>query len=336
MKVYEMQGDFGLDNLRPVNRPDPTPGPGQVLVRVRASCLNFRDLMTVEGSYNPRQKLPLIPLSDGSGEVLAVGSGVERVRIGDRVASVFAQRWTAGPPTQAARASTLGGPLDGMLAEQVVLSEDGLVKIPDHLSYEEAATLPCAAVTAWNALVDQGGLKAGDTVLLLGTGGVSIFGLQFAGLAGARAIVTSSSDEKLDRARALGAWQTINYATSPDWDRQVKEMTGGRGVDIVVEVGGAGTFMKSLASVRFSGTVSMIGVLAGVTTEVDVRPILMRNVRIQGILVGNREQFEDMNRAISHHRMKPVIDHTFDFDQAPEAFRHLKAGGHFGKIVIRH
>ncbi|HYW91104.1 MAG TPA: NAD(P)-dependent alcohol dehydrogenase [Gammaproteobacteria bacterium] len=336
MKVFQIQDDFGIDNLRAVEREARHPGPGEVRIRVRASSLNFRDLMTVQGSYNPRQKLPLIPLSDGAGEVLEVGEGVTRVAAGDRVAGIFAQNWLAGGAEQASRGSTLGGPNDGMLAEEVVLHEDGVVKLPAHLSFEEAATLPCAGVTAWNALVTGGGIKAGDTVLLLGTGGVSIFGLQFSGLCGARAIVTSSSDEKLERARELGAWQTINYRQNERWHKQVQELTGGRGADHVVEVGGAGTLMKSLGSVRVGGTVTMIGVLSGVSTELDVRALLMRSVRLQGLFVGSRAMFEDMNAAIDHHGMRPVIDRVFDFDQAPEAFRYMGEGQHFGKIVIRH
>ena len=333
MKVYEIQNEFGLENLKKAERREPEPGPNEVMVRVRATSLNFRDLMMVQGGYNPRQKLPLIPNSDGAGEVVEVGEDVHRVRVGDRVAGIFAQKWLAGAPDMSVRGSTLGSPLDGMLTEYRVLHEDGLVHIPEHLTYEEAATLPCAAVTAWNALMVQGGMKAGDTVLLLGTGGVSIFGLQFAKMAGARAIITSSSDEKLERARSLGAWETINYQETPDWEKRVLELTG-TGADHVVEVGGAGTLTKSLASVTLGGTVTVIGVLSGVSTDLDVRTMLMKSVRLQGLFVGSRRMFEDMNKAISYHHMQPVVDRTFKFDQAVEAFRHMADGKHFGKIVV--
>lgn len=246
MNVYEIRGAFGLENLTRAERPDPTPGPSQVRVRVKATSLNSRDLMMVEGRYNPRQKLPLVPNSDGAGVVDAVGPGVTRVKPGDRVMTLFAQAWQAGEPTKAIVGTTLGGPLDGALADTVLLHEDGVVPTPAYLSDEEAATLPCAAVTAWSALVTQGGLKAGDTVLVQGTGGVSIFALQIARLFGARVIVTSSRDDKLERALKLGAQEGINYRTTPDWEKAVRTLTGGVGVDHVVEVGGAGTFERSL------------------------------------------------------------------------------------------
>lgn len=336
MKVFQIQDEFGIDSLRQAERDARSPGSEEVRIRVRASSLNFRDLMTVRGSYNPRQKLPLIPLSDGAGEVIEVGDAVTRVAPGDRVAGIFTQKWLAGGSEQAQRGSTLGGPNDGMLAEEVVLHEDGVVKLPAHLSFEEAATLPCAGVTAWNSLVATGGIKAGDTVLLLGTGGVSIFGLQFARLCGARAIITSSSDEKLKRARELGAWETINYRETEQWHKRVQELTDGRGANHVIEVGGAGTLMKSLGSVAVGGTVTMIGVLSGSKTELDVRALLMRSVRLQGLFVGSRAMFEDMNAAIDCHAMHPVVDRVFEFDQAPDAFRYMAEGKHFGKIVIRH
>ena len=335
MKVWQIQDEFGLDHLLQAERPDPRPGPGQVLVQVHASSLNFRDLMMIEGLYNPRQKLPLVPNSDGAGEVVEVGKGVTRFKVGDRVAGIFAQKWLAGAPEyHNIRGSTLGGPLDGMLAEYRVLDEDGLVHIPAHLDYQEAASLPCAAVTAWNALFVQGNVKAGDTVLLLGTGGVSLFGLQFAQMAGARAIITSSSDEKLERVRKLGAWETINYKTTPEWDRRVLELTG-MGADHVVEVGGAGTLARSINAVTLGGTVTVIGVLSGTATELDVRSLLMKSVRLQGLFVGNRRMFEDMNRAIAQHEMKPVIDRAFNFNQAPQAYKHMGGGKHFGKIAIQ-
>jgi NADPH:quinone reductase-like Zn-dependent oxidoreductase len=334
MKAFEIQNAFGLDNLILTERPDPQPAAGQVVVRVRAASLNYRDLMMVRGQYNPRQRLPLIPVSDGAGEVVSCGEGVSRVKVGDRVAGLFTQKWIAGEPTRAKLGSSLGGPLDGMLAQQVTLSEEGVVLAPNHLSDEEAATLPCAAVTAWHSLIVQGRLKAGETVLVQGTGGVSIFALQFAVMMGAEVIVTSSSDEKLERARELGAAHTINYKTTPDWDKAAKEITGGAGVDHIVEVGGAGTFARSLRSARIGGHIGVIGVLSGAASELSVTPILMQNLRVQGVLVGSREMFEDMNRAISLHKMKPVVDRVFSFEEAKEAFLHMQSAAHFGKICI--
>jgi NADPH:quinone reductase-like Zn-dependent oxidoreductase len=335
MKAVVIQGKFGLDSLALVQRPEPTPGPGQALIRVRTASLNFRDLMTVKGIYNPKQPLPLIPCSDGAGEVVAVGPGVSRVKPGDRVMGIFAQKWLGGTPGRAELRSTLGGPLDGMLAEQVALDEEGLVHVPGSLSNEEAATLPCAAVTAWNALMTEGGLQAGETVLIQGTGGVSLFALQFARLAGARVLVTSSSDAKLQRALQLGASDGINYKTTPDWDRRARELTGGAGVDHVVEVGGAGTLARSINAVRMNGRVSVIGVLSGTATQLDVVPILMQRVRLQGILVGPRDSFEAMNRAVALHQLRPVVDRVFPLTEAAAAFRHMESGSHFGKICIR-
>ena len=302
---------------------------------MRAASLNFRDLLTVRGQYNPRQPLPLIPCSDGVGEVVATGRGVSQVEVGDRVSPIFAQEWLSGQPTRSALASTLGGPLDGTLAEFMVLSEQGVVRVPEHLTDEEAASLPCAALTAWSALVTQGSLKAGDTVLVQGTGGVSIFALQFANLLGARVIVTSSSDEKLARARKLGAWETINYMTVPEWGKRALELTGGNGVDVVVEVGGAGTLARSLQAVRFGGQISLIGILAGASAELSVIPILMRGVRVQGILVGHCDGFEAMNGAIAEHRLRPVVDRVFPLEQVREALEHMAGGKHFGKICLR-
>jgi NADPH:quinone reductase-like Zn-dependent oxidoreductase len=335
VRAVQIGDTFGLDHLALVERPEPYPGPGQALVRVRAASLNYRDLLMVQGSYNRKQKLPLIPCSDGAGEVVAVGDGVTRVRAGDRVCAIFAQGWLAGEPGRDLVRTTLGGPLDGMLAESVVLSADGLVKVPDHLSDEEAATLPCAAVTAWSALIEGGGLKAGDTVLVLGTGGVSIFALQLAVLAGARVIVTSSSDDKLERARQLGAAHVVNYRQVPEWGARVKELTGGEGVDHVLEVGGAGTLAQSLQAVRAGGRIYLIGVLAGNSTDISLPAIQMRRVRIDGILVGSRASFEALNRAVALHRLRPVIDRTFPLAEARAAFDHMAAGAHFGKICVR-
>lgn len=334
MRVYEIRERFGLDALHIAERPEPQPGPHQVLVKMRAASLNYRDLMVVKGQYNPRMPLPRVPLSDGAGEVAAVGEGVTRVRPGDRVAGIFMQTWLAGELDDAKTKSALGGAIDGVLAEYVVFHEDGLVRLPEHLSFEEGATLPCAAVTAWNGLIEAG-VQPGQTVLLLGTGGVSIFALQFARMAGARAIITSSSDDKLARAKELGAAEGINYRGTPDWDKRVRELTGGMGVDHVIEVGGAGTLPQSLKAVRTGGHIALIGVLSGAGSEVNPLPILMKHLRVRGIFVGSRAMFEAMNRAITVHQTHPVIDRAFAFEDLRAALEHMERGGHFGKIVIR-
>jgi NADPH:quinone reductase-like Zn-dependent oxidoreductase len=335
MKAHEIQKAFGLENLVLAERPNPEPGPRQVLLGMRAFSLNYRDLLMVRGLYYPKQPLPLIPLSDGVGEVLRVGDAVTRAKAGDRVSPIFCQKWIAGPPTKAKLLTALGGPLDGTLAEQMVVDEEGLVPVPAHLSDEEAATLPCAAVTAWSALVEQGGLRAGDTLVVLGTGGVSMFALQLAKIAGARVVVTSSSDAKLERAKSLGADELVNYKTTPDWDKKVKDFTGGVGADHVLEVGGGGTFARSVRAVRPGGHISLIGVLAGATTEANLAPILMQNIRVQGVIVGSRETFESLNRAVTQHRLRPVLDRSFPFGEARAAFEHMAGQGHFGKITIR-
>ncbi len=335
MKAFEIQKEFGIDALTLTERPQPAPGPRQILMKIHAVSLNYRDLLVVKGLYNPKMPLPRIPVSDGAGEVVAVGEGASRVKVGDRVAGIFMQKWVDGDPTPAKAQSALGGVIDGLLAEYAVLDEEGVVLIPEHLSYEEAATLPCAAVTAWNALITQGGLTAGDTVLVQGTGGVSIFALQFARLSGARVIATSSSNKKLDRVLQLGASDGINYKETPDWDKRVRELTGGAGVDHVVEVGGAGTLNQSLNAVRMGGTISLIGVLAGGSGEIRTTSILMKSVRVQGIFVGSRAMFEAMNRAITLHQLHPVIDRVFPFEETREALRYMESGAHFGKIVIR-
>ncbi|HBD11674.1 MAG TPA: NAD(P)-dependent alcohol dehydrogenase [Porticoccaceae bacterium] len=332
MKAYELHAK-GIDNLKLAERASAPLAPHQVRLRIRASSLNYRDLMTVlHGGMGV--SLPLIPNSDGCGEVVETGAEVTRFKPGDRVITTFFQRWIAGEITSDVMRSALGGALDGVLSEQVVLDESGLVELPSYMSFEEGATLPCAALTAWQSLIVKGRIKAGDTVLVLGTGGVSIFALQFAVLHGAQVIVTSSSDAKLARARELGAWQTINYRSDPNWEKTVLDLTDGKGVDQVVEVGGAGTLEKSLTATRFGGMVGLIGVLTGFGGAVNPDVVLRKSVNLQGIYVGSRAMFEDMNRALSAHQVKPVIDKTFDFGQAPEAYRHLEAQGHFGKVVI--
>jgi NADPH:quinone reductase-like Zn-dependent oxidoreductase len=333
MKAYQIQETSGLEGLKQVNCPEPTPGIGQVLVRVHAVSLNYRDTLVMSGQY-PGLTLPLIPLSDGAGEVVAVGEGVTRVKVGDRIAAIFFQDWIAGRLTRQKIKSALGGAINGMLAEYVVLNQAGVVLLPDHLSYAEGATLPCAAVTAWQALVTRGGITAGETVLLLGTGGVSTFALQFAKILGAKIIMTSSSDEKLARAKTMGAHETINYKTHPNWHEQVWQLTHGEGVDQVIEVGGAGTLERSLRSTRVGGRVSLIGVLSG-AGEFNHTYILRNSIDVQGIFVGSREMFEGMNAAIALHQIKPVIDRVFPFSEAPEAYRYLQSGSHFGKVVIQ-
>lgn len=334
MKAFEIREASGIDALTLTEKPEPKPSYGQVLVNIKAVSLNYRDLLVVKGAYSRNLPLPLIPCCDGAGEVVGVGEGVTRVKPGDRVAGIFFQIWISGELDESKAKSALGGAIDGVLAEYVLFHQDGLVRIPEHLSYEEAATLPCAAVTAWNGLITQGGLKPGDTVLVMGTGGVSIFALQFAKLAGARVIATSSSDEKLERVRQLGASDGINYKSVPDWDKKVLELTGRRGVDHVVEVGGVGTLAKSLRAVRMGGHISLIGVLSGVG-EANPLPAVMKNIRIQGIYVGSRDMFEAMNRAIAVHQLRPVVDRVFPFKETHEAYRYMESGAHFGKVVIQ-
>ncbi|HWR59462.1 MAG TPA: NAD(P)-dependent alcohol dehydrogenase [Thermodesulfovibrionales bacterium] len=334
MKAFEIRNGFGIDNLTLVERADLSPGCGHVVVRVRAVSLNYRDLLTVKGLYNPKIPLPFVPFSDGAGDVVAVGEGVSRVKTGDRVAGIFMQKWLAGELNEDKAKSALGGGANGMLAEYVALHEEGVVHVPDHLSYEEAATLPCAAVTAWHAVVESG-LRPGESVLLLGTGGVSLFALQFALMVGARTIITSRSDEKLAKAKKLGAMDIINYQSVPDWGDRVRELTNGAGVDLVVEVGGAGTLPQSLRAVRMGGRISLIGVLTGSGAEINPRPIIMKKVCVQGIFVGSREMFEAMNRSISLHKSHPVVDRVFPFEDAREALRYIESGAHFGKICVR-
>jgi NADPH:quinone reductase-like Zn-dependent oxidoreductase len=334
MKVYEYQ-KFGLENLTLVERDEPRAAAHEVVVKFRAASLNYRDLLFAKGVYNPKPRFPAVPCSDGAGDVVAIGDNVTRWKVGDRVCPIFTQGWLEGRRSSQKDRTTLGGgDLDGVLREYGTFHESGLVRIPDHLSYEEAATLPCAAVTAWNALIDTGRLKAGETVLTLGTGGVSIFAVQFAKMHGARVIATSSSDEKLAGVRKLGADETINYKKTPDWDKEVSRLTGGIGVDHVVEVGGAGTLAKSVNAARTEGIVYVIGVLAGGGGLDHVR-VLMKGLRLQGIMVGSRQMFEEMNRAIVANGLKPVIDRTFPFEEAREALKYMESGSHFGKIVLK-
>lgn len=334
MRTYELQGSFGAENLRICERPIPAPGPGQVLLKMGAMSLNYRDVMMIDGAYNPRQPLPLVPLSDGVGEVVDVGAGVRWPKTGMRVCPIFAEGWLEGPPNRAKLATTLGGPLPGTLTEYRLAPASAVVEAPSHLTDAEAATLPCAAVTAWHALISEGRLQPGEKVLVQGTGGVSIFALQFAAMVGAEVVVTSSSSAKLERARELGASHGIDYRAHPEWGKAARAWSGGEGVDLIVEVGGAGTMENSLRAIRPGGTIAVIGVLAGASQALSVTPILMQQIRMQGIIVGSRAIFEAMNRAIHHARLRPVVDRVFDFEDARGALDHLRSGRHFGKVVI--
>jgi NADPH:quinone reductase-like Zn-dependent oxidoreductase len=333
MKLYEFRETKGIDSLTPVEREVPKPGPREVLIRLHAVSLNFRDLLVASGIFPGGLKLPLIPFSDGAGEVADVGPEVSRVQRGDRVAGIFMQNWISGDVSPYVTRASLGGSVDGMLAQYVVLHEKGVIRIPSQLSYEEAATLPCAAVTAWNALTGWMS-KPGISVLVQGTGGVSMFALQFAKLAGARVIVTSSSDHKLKRAAELGADDGINYKTNPDWDAEAVTLSGGIGVDHIIEVGGPATLGRSMNAVRVGGRISVIGLLAGPNATVSSMPILGKQIQVQGIFVGSRDMFEAMNRAIALHRLRPVIDRVFKFDQVRDALRYMQSGQHVGKIVV--
>lgn len=333
MNAWEINSAGGIDALTAITRPTPRPGAGEILVRVRAVSLNYRDLLHVLGHVDT-DRWPLIPCSDGAGEVVEVGAGVSRFKVGDRVVGTFFQRWNAGVITPDVMQSALGGRLPGMLAQHVCLAEDGAVPVPAGWSFEQASTLPCAALTAWHALVTRGRIMAGETVLVLGTGGVSLFALQIAKMHGARVILTSGSEEKIARARAIGADETINYRQHPDWETRVLDLTGGRGVDHVVELGGAGTLEKSFAAARFGGNVWLIGVLTGFEPRIDPMQILFRSLRVQGIYVGSRAMFEDMNAAFSANGLQPVIDRRFAFEDARAAFHCLQEAGHFGKIVV--
>lgn len=335
MRVFQVQDDWSMAHLQLAERPEPAAGPGQVLLQMKAASLNYRDLLVPKRGYGALTgTLPLIPVSDGVGVVVAVGDGVTRLRVGDRVCPTMIQGWIAGEATAERLRRTLGGPLDGVMAEFMAVDAEGVVKVPPHLSDEEAATLPCAALTAWSAIVTEGRVRAGDTVLVQGCGGVSLFALQFAKLQGARVVVISSRDERLDRARALGADIAINYTATPAWGRAAREQAGGDGVDHVVEVGGAATLPQTLRAVR-TGAISLIGVVAG-GGEVNMGPIVTRQIRLQGITVGSRDGFEAMLRAVEQHRLRPVVDRVYGFDELHPALDYLASGAQFGKICIRH
>ncbi len=333
MRAWEIVSGDGVDSLELAERETPTPGPGQVRVRMHANSINYRDLTTIEDPVSRKLPFPTVPNSDGAGVVTAVGEGVG-LSPGDRVTSCFFEDWTAGEISAAAMASALGGARQGVLAEEVILPEGGVIPTPAHLTDAEAATLPCAALTAWHALTLPRPITAGETVLLLGTGGVSVFAQQFCTMMGVRTIVTSASDEKLARMIALGAGETVNYRTNPDWDAAVLDLTGGKGADRVVEVGGPGTFDRSVNAVRVGGIIGLIGILTGAAGQASPTSIMRKSITIRGIYVGSRAMFADMNRAIAAHELKPVIDQGFAFEDARAAYHTMRAAGHFGKLVI--
>lgn len=335
MKAWVIEKHGGVEGLALVEQPDVEPAADEVRVRVRAVSVNYRDLITLEAHRPGNLPAPLVPCSDGAGEVVAVGSAVTRWKVGDRVAGIFFRDWIDGPFDLKYHGAAGGGSIHGWLREFVNYPEHGLVAVPGTMSFEEASTLPCAGVTAWQALFTRGGLKEGDTVLALGTGGVSVFALQLAHAAGARVVVTSSSDEKIARARELGAWATVNYRTTPDWDKEVWKLTEKRGVTHVVEVGGPGTLGKSLNSVGAGGQIALIGVLTGFgAPDVSLFPLVARNARMDGIYVGSRSDFQALLDFMTKHQIRPVIDRTFGIQDARDAFAHMQGAGHFGKIVV--
>lgn len=335
MRAIQLVDALGIDNLQIVELPDPEPGPGQVLVRIKAVSLNYRDMIMCAGAYGRGgTPLPMTPFSDGCGIVEAIGPGVTRFAVGDRVATMFFQNWIAGPPTLAGQTSALGLPIPGAGRELAVFSQEGLSKVPDFLTDHQVSTLPCAALTAWRGLFEDANLQPGDTVVLQGTGGVSIFGLQFAHAAGFRTVITSSSDEKLERAKALGADHVVNYKTTPEWSRPVKAATGGVGCDFVMEVGGPGTLQESMRAVKIGGHIAIIGVVAGAGDPFNPAALIGNSVRLQGVSVGSRLMFEAMCKAIELHKVSPVVDKVFPFTDVKQAFASMAAGEHFGKIVL--
>jgi NADPH:quinone reductase-like Zn-dependent oxidoreductase len=333
MKKYIVQPDQkGLGALDLQEMTSQELKPSDVCVRVHAASLNYRDLVTVKRGVSQK----LIPLSDGAGVVEEVGEAVKRLKKGDRVVGLFFPLWQGGNlDTYKSSIARGGAPTDGVLAQYVYGHEDGFIKFPDHFSYEEASTLPCAGLTAWNALMVQGKLKSGDTIVIQGTGGVALFALQLAKNIGARVILLSSKDEKLEKARQMGADELINYQTNPDWDKLVMEKTAGVGADLVLELGGAGTLVRSMASVKINGHISMVGILTGVEGQINPMPIIRKSLAVNGIYVGSREMQEDFHAALETSGIHPVVDREFKFDQAKEAYEYMQSGKHFGKIVIR-
>jgi len=335
MRAWQISGEYGIDRLQQVDRPEPVAGDGQIVVAMRAASLNYRDLVTVRGMPGAQAPAALVPFSDGAGVVHAVGPGVAGLAVGDRVAPTFFQSWVDGPVTAEARSQALGGTLDGVLQERIALHARGVVKIPGEMTFEAAASLPCAGLTAWRAVAVEAPVGPGQTVLVQGTGGVSIFALQFAKALGARVIVTSSSDEKLARARALGADHGINYATTPEWSVEARRLTDGRGVDVVVEVGGENTLQQAMLAARVGARIVVIGVLSGFGSTISLPMLFSNNLSLIGISVGSRAHFVDMLEYIERWRLEPVIDRIYPFEQVPEALRAMEAGRLFGKLCIR-
>jgi len=338
MRALEVAAPWGPDQLKVVESPDPSPGPGEVLVRMRAVSLNYRDLLMINGMYSRGSATAsgaITPFSDGCGVVEAIGPGVTRVAVGDRVSTLFFQNWISGRPTLEKLSSSLGFPIPGAGRELAVFSQEGVSKVPDFLTDQQVATLPCAALTAWRGLFEDARLEPGDAVVLQGTGGVSIFGLQFAKAAGYRTIITSSSDEKLERAKALGADHLVNYKSTPDWAKAVRELTGGVGADFIMEVGGAGTMQQSLRAVRIGGHIAVIGVVAGAGEGLNPAVLIGNSAKLQGLSVGSREMYEAMCRAIALHRIEPIVDKVFPWTEAGAAFGAMQGGEHFGKIVLQ-
>lgn len=337
MRALQVAEPWGPDALQIVERPDPAPGPGEVLVRMRAVSLNYRDLLMINGVYGrgPATSGPITPFSDGCGVVEAVGEGVTRFRPGDRVATLFFQGWISGPPTLEKLMTALGSPIPGAGRELATFSQEGLSKVPAFLTDQQVATLPCAALTAWRALFEDARLTPGDTVVLQGTGGVSVFGLQFAHAAGYRTLITSSSDEKLARAASLGATETVNYRTTPEWAAAVRKATAGRGADFIMEVGGGGTIEQSMRAVRIGGHIAVIGVVAGPGAGFNPAGLIGNGAKMQGVSVGSRDMFEAMCRAIEQHTIQPVVDKVFPWTEARAAFEAMRTGEHFGKIVLK-
>ena len=337
MRVFQIEGEWGMEHLRLGVRPMPVVGAGQVLLKMRASSLNYRDLVVPNRAYGAYTgNLPLIPVSDGVGEVVEVGTGVTRVAVGDRVCPAFFQRWMGGEPDLERLTQSLGGPIDGTMADYMCLSEQGVCKVPAHLSDLEAATLPCAALTAWSALVTYGQIRPGDRVLVQGCGGVALFAVSFAKMLGAHVTVISSSDERLARVQALGADAGINYTRTPEWAKATREITQSRGYDLILELGGEKTLPQSLRCIRPGGTLAMIGILSGSSMATSLGQIITRQVRLQGVTVGHRDGFEAMLRAMDLHRLKPVVDKVFAFEELKEAMAYLQSGAQFGKVCVAH
>lgn len=337
MRVFQIENDWGMHNLKIAQRPRPTAGPGQVLVQMKASSLNYRDLVVPERGYGSYTgTLPLIPISDGVGTVCEVGPGVSRVAVGDRVCPTYFQSWTSGEPDLERLTQSLGGPIDGTMTEIMCLSEQGVVKVPPHLTDAQAASLPCAALTAWSALTTGSTIKSGDRVLIQGCGGVALFAVQFAKLLGAHVTVITSSEERMDRVRQLGADAVINYRLVPEWAKSTRDITQGRGYDLIVELGGEKTLPQSLRCIRPGGTIAMIGILSGNSITTPLGLIITRQVRLQGVTVGHRDGFEAMLRAMDQHKVEPVVDRTFAFEDLKEAMAYLKSGAQFGKVCIAH